>query len=133
MNFLLNIDVPDLERATTFYTAAFGLRPARQLGPDVLELLGLQVPVYLLRKAAGTTGAGTSVRDYGRHWTPVHGDIAVEDLDAALDDAVRAGARQEGEVRSAAWGRIVQVADPFGHGWCLIEFTARGYDALADG
>ena len=133
MNLLLNIDVPDLDRGEAFYTAAFGLRPARRLGPDVLELLGLPVPLYLLRKSAGTTGAGTTKREYGRHWTPVHADLAVDDLEAALERAIRAGAQQEGDVRSAAWGRIVQVGDPFGHGWCLIEFTARGYDALVDG
>ena len=22
------------------------------------------------------------------------------------------------------------LADPFGHGFCLVEFNARGYDAL---
>ncbi len=24
------------------------------------------------------------------------------------------------------------VADPFGHGLCLIEFIARGYDEIAE-
>jgi hypothetical protein len=23
------------------------------------------------------------------------------------------------------------MADPFGHGFCLIQFTERGYDAIA--
>ena len=46
--------------------------------------------------------------------------------------AERAGFVREGEVRDAAWGRIVQLADPFGHGWCLIAFSAHGYDAIAD-
>ena len=27
-------------------------------------------------------------------------------------------------------GRIVQLADPFGHGWCLLQFLGRGYDEL---
>jgi len=34
-------------------------------------------------------------------------------------------------VREAAWGRIVQLADPFGHGWCLLQFLGRGYDEIA--
>ena len=131
MKLLLNIDVPDLAQGEAFYSAAFALRPGRRLGPDVLELLGLDVPLYLLRKAAGTLGAGRAARAYGRHWTPVHGDIVVEDLDTALARAIDAGARLEGDIRAADWGRIAQVADPFGHGWCLIQFTARGYDALA--
>jgi len=27
--------------------------------------------------------------------------------------------------------RIVQQSDPFGHGWCLLEFRGRGYDEIA--
>jgi hypothetical protein len=23
------------------------------------------------------------------------------------------------------------VADPFGHGWCLLQFLGRGYDELS--
>jgi uncharacterized glyoxalase superfamily protein PhnB len=131
MKLLLNIDVPDLVVAERFYVAAFGLQPARRFGEDAVELVGAQVPVYLLHKAAGTVGAEASLRDYLRHWTPVHVDVAVEDLDASLIRAVAAGAIQEGAVREAGWGRIVQLADPFGHGWCLLQFKGRGYDEIA--
>lgn len=131
MRLLLNLDVSDLATAETFYAAAFGLRPARRLGGGVLELTGAQVPVYLLRKPAGSVGAGGSVRDYARHWTPLHVDVVVDDLDAALARALAAGAIQEGAIREAAWGRIVQLADPFGHGWCLLQFLGRGYDEIA--
>lgn len=131
MRLLLNLDVSDLATAETFYAAAFGLRPARRLGGGVLELTGAQVPVYLLRKPAGSVGAGDSVRDYARHWTPLHVDVVVDDLDAALARALAAGAIQEGAIREAAWGRIVQLADPFGHGWCLLQFLGRGYDEIA--
>jgi len=131
MKLLLNIDVPDLASAEVFYTAAFGLRAGRRFGDDGLELLGFDAPIYLLHKRSGTVGAGESRRDYERHWTPVHCDIAVDDLDAALARAIAAGAVQEGATREAAWGRIVQLADPFGHGWCLMEFLGRGYDEIA--
>jgi predicted enzyme related to lactoylglutathione lyase len=131
VQLLINIDVPDVAQAERFYTAAFGLRPSRRFGEDGLELLGAGVPVYLLRKAAGTQAAGAAVRDYARHWSPVHCDVAVDDIEAALERAVQAGARQEGGLRTAGWGRIVQLADPFGHGWCLIQFSAAGYDAIA--
>lgn len=130
MKLLLNVDVPDLAAAEAFYTAAFGLRPARRFGDDLVELLGAEVPLYLLRKDAGTASAG-SLRDYHRHWTPLHCDVVVEDLDAALAQALAAGARQDGVLREADWGRIVTVADPFGHGWCLLQFLGRGYDEIA--
>ena len=71
-------------------------------------------------------------RDYGRHWTPVHLDIAVDDLDAALARAIAAGAVAEGAPQDNPWGRIAALADPFGHGFCLIEFRGRGYDEIAD-
>ena len=130
MKQLVNIDVPDLASAEVFYARAFGLRAARRFGADVIEMLGGTAPVYLLKKAADTAGAGDSARTYERHWMPVHLDIVVDELEPALARALAAGAMQEGEVREAAWGRIVQIADPFGHGWCLLQFTGRGYDEL---
>lgn len=131
MRLLLNIDVDDLDAARRFYVEAFGLAPGRRLGKGALELLGAGVPLFLLANPAGSSAAGDSARDYRRHWTPLHVDVVVDDLDAALARARAAGAIQEGDVREVAYGRIVQLADPFGHGWCLIVFNAVGYDALA--
>lgn len=128
MKLLVNIDVPELAPAEAFYGAAFGLRIGRRFGADAVELLGADAPIYLLHKAAG---AGDSRRDYARHWTPVHCDVVVDDLDAALARAIAAGALQEGATREAVWGRIVQLSDPFGHGWCLLQFSGRGYDEIS--
>ena len=130
MKQLINIDVPDLAAAETFYGEAFGLRPGRRLGSELLEMLGGTAPLYLLQKAPDSIGAGNGMRDYQRHWMPLHVDIVVDDLEPALDRALAAGATQEGDIREAAWGRIVQLADPFGHGWCLLQFLGRGYDEL---
>lgn len=130
MNLLINLDVPDLSAAEAFYGEVFGLVRARRLGDGVLEMLGAQAPIYLLEKAAGSTGAGGSTRSYQRHWMPMHIDVVVDDLDAVLSQALAAGAQQEGEVREANWGRIVQIADPFGHGWCLLQFLGHGYDEI---
>jgi len=131
MSVLINIDVPDLGEGIAFYTAAFGLTVRRHLGDQVAELAGWPVPLFLLEKAAGTIGAGESPRSYERHWTPVHLDVVVEDIDQALKRAVAAGARLEHDVRTAQWGKIAVVADPFGHGLCLIQFLNRGYDEIA--
>ncbi|MET0272676.1 MAG: VOC family protein [Phenylobacterium sp.] len=131
MDLLVNIDVPDRAAAERFYVEAFGLTPSRRFGEAGVELTGWPVRVYLLEKAAGTVGAGADRRRYERHWSPVHLDVVVDDLDAALARAVAAGAVPETEVRTAAWGRIVVLADPFGHGVCLIQFLGRGYDEIA--
>lgn len=130
MTVLLNIDVPDVELATTFYIAAFGLTVGRRFGSDFVELLGRPAPVYLLTKQAGTLGAGGDRRRYDRHWTPLHLDVVVDDVDAAVTRAINAGATLEAAARDAPYGRIAMLADPFGHGFCLLTFSADGYDAL---
>jgi predicted enzyme related to lactoylglutathione lyase len=133
MSLLINIDVPDVETAERFYTAAFGLVAGRRFGADFVELLGWPSPVYLLAKQAGTVGAGGDLRRYERHWTPYHLDLVVDDLDTAVARAVGAGARLEAPAKDAPYGRIAMLADPFGHGFCLLQFSAQGYDALLAG
>lgn len=133
MNLLVNIDVDDLARAVRFYTEAFDLRVGRRFGPDGVELLGGDAPIYLLAKAGGSqaTPGSAQVRDYSRHWTPVHLDIVVPDIDAALKRALDAGAQLEQPVRASSWGKLALLADPFGHGFCLVQFEGRGYDEIA--
>jgi catechol 2,3-dioxygenase-like lactoylglutathione lyase family enzyme len=135
MRLLINIDVDDLDAGVRFYTSALGLTVARRFGEAGVELLGAQAPIYLLKKPPGTDpfeGAAPGARDYGRHWTPVHLDVVVDDVDAAVAQAEAAGARVEGR-SDASWGRLALLADPFGHGFCLLEFRGRGYDEIATG
>lgn len=130
---LVNIDVPDLHAAEAFYAAGFGVRPGRRFGDAAVELLGLDAPLYVLSRA-DDADAGTSRADrarHHRHCTPVHLDVAVGDLDAALARATAAGAIVEKPARDAGYGRIATLADPFGHGFCLIQFSPEGYDAVA--
>jgi predicted enzyme related to lactoylglutathione lyase len=135
MNFLVNLDVADLDAAISFYTAAFGLQPGRRFGDFGVEMLGGPTPLYLLVKEAGTAATLTTgqVRSYARHWTPVHLDFVVEDIDGAVQKAVAAGAKLERPVISQAWGKLAMMADPFGHGFCFVQFLGRGYDEIADG
>lgn len=129
---LVNVDVPNLARAAAFYEAAFGLAVSRRIGEGVVELSGLEAPLYLLEKPEGSLAApGGALRDYARHWTPVHLDVAVEDVVAARDRAVAAGAVLERDVETQPFGQIAMLSDPFGNGFCLIEFIGRGYDEPA--
>lgn len=132
-SFIVNLDVPDLAAAEDFYIRAFGLRIGRRLGPGAVELLGGPAPLYLLQNEAGSAATEDGdVRDYERHWTPLHLDWVVDDIEAALVRAVAAGATLERSVRERRWGHIAVLADPFGHGFCLIQFSAEGYDALVE-
>lgn len=133
MNVLVNIDVPDLERAERFYCDGLGFEPARRFGDDGIELCAGPAYVYLLKKPAGSRplpGADTA-RRYDRHWTPVHLDLVTTTLEAAIARACAAGAVLETPIEAHAWGRIAGFADPFGNGFCILEFTAAGYDAIA--
>jgi predicted enzyme related to lactoylglutathione lyase len=132
---LVNIDVDDLPKAAAFYVDALGLSVGRRFGRGGVELLGAEAPIYLLVKSGGSEpfpGAATA-RSYERHWTPVHLDFAVDDLEAALARAEAAGAKRESGITDHAWGRMVLLADPFGHGLCLLELNAAGYDAITTG
>jgi predicted enzyme related to lactoylglutathione lyase len=131
VKLLVNIDVDarDVARAEAFYTQAFGWRRGRTIGGAV-ELEADGVAVYLLPKPAGSVTAGQA-RRYDRHWTPVHLDIVVDDIAAARDRSLAAGAVLESDIAEAAWGKLAMFADPFGHGFCLVEFSVRGYDAIA--
>lgn len=131
---LVNIDVPDLQKAVNFYTSALDLRVGRRLGSDFVELLGADVPIYLLQRESGTSigPASGGLRHYERHWSPIHPDFIVPNLDAAVARVTSAGAVQEGYTCEAPYGRLAMFADPFGHGFCLIEFNEKGYDAIAE-
>ncbi len=133
MTFLINIDIDDLERATRFYTSAFGLKIGRRFA-FAIELLGGPAPIYLLQKPARTPAAETTqqLRTYARHWTPLHLDFVTDDIDGAVAQAVSAGARLEKPVATQKWGKLALLADPFGHGFCFVQFLGRGYDEIAE-
>jgi predicted enzyme related to lactoylglutathione lyase len=133
MDLLVNVDVDDLSKAIAFYERAIGLRAGRRLGSFAIQMLGASSPVYLLLKPGGTkpSAASEDRRRYRRHWTPVHLDVVVSEIEVAVSRAVEAGATKEGEILTHSWGRIAQMADPFGHGICFIQFLGRGYDEIA--
>lgn len=134
MDLLVNVDVNDLEKAVRFYSAAFGLHVGRRFGAFGVEMLGSSAPIYLLVKEAGTPASDTTsqVRNYERHWTPTHLDFVVEEIESAVQTAVQAGARMEKPIATHKWGKLVPMADPFGHGFCFVQFLGRGYDEITD-
>lgn len=121
-----SIDVPDVEEAVEFYAEGLGFSAVGRLWEDAFELRGAGVRVDLLERAPETeaTPSGAddeSVRSYDRHWTPVHMDLEVEDVEAAVDRAVEAGATLESGPTSFDGEVIATCSDPFGNGFCLIE------------
>lgn len=132
MQLRICIDVDDMAQAINFYTQGLGLQTGRQLKGDWTEILGASSPIDLLLNAAGTRplAAADSTRNYQRHWTPVHLDFVVDDIESAVAQLQKYGAVLEIPISDRAWGRIAGPADPFGHGLDLVEFRGRGYDEV---
>ena len=97
-------------------------------------MLGSSASIYLLVKSPGTSASDTTSqrRSYQRHWTPVHLDFVVEEIEPAVQRAVLAGARLEHPIATHKWGKLALMADPFGHGFCFVQFLGRGYDEIAE-
>ena len=131
MNLLVNIDVDDLDKATRFYCDGLGLSVGRRFD-GWIELVGAAAPIYLLPKASGTpvSPVAKQKRDYRRHWTPVHLDFVVQEISAAVRRAQAAGAVLERDVTTHDYGLLALLADPWGNGFCLLQFTGRGYDEI---
>lgn len=130
MRIVVNIDVPELTPAIDFYSSALGLKLSRIIDDDVAELKGASSVIYLLANAAGSTASGSTseTRRYSRHWTPVHIDFVVDDILKATDRAIMAGAIQESECIAWRGSKCITFSDPFGHGFCLIEFAGATYN-----
>ena len=81
----------------------------RRFGSLGVEMLGASSAIYLLVKPAGSTPSVNTheVRRYGRHWTPVHLDFVVPELEAAVCRAIAAGATNEGEIQTHNWGCLI--------------------------
>lgn len=131
MRVIVNIDVPDLGRAIDFYTRALGLHLSRTIEQDVAELGGASSAIYLLQSPAGSHPARTHpfARHYSRHWTPVHMDFVVDDVMKAAQGALEAGAIQESECVEWKGSKCITFSDPFGNGFCIIEFEGKTYGA----
>lgn len=124
MKLIINVDVPDLKPAIDFYSAALGLTHTRTLDHDTAELTGASSTIYLLQKGGGSQAVQSPpiARHYLRHWTPVHFDLVVPDVGAAAARAIAAGAKRETGHLDWRGSRCLSFSDPFGHGFCFIQF-----------
>ncbi len=115
----ISIDVPNLEDGLRFYCRVFGWQEKSRPFPTMAVLDGGNVTICIHEKAAGSHPTPTGAeRGYKRHWTPVHLDLHVPNVDEVLELAIAEGAVVE---RSFDKPKAVAFcSDPFGHGFCLI-------------
>jgi len=117
----VSIDVADIKQAITFYSKALGCEISRN-SPEISVLKADNITIYLLEKAENTNPlpSGSASRTYDRHWTPIHLDFAISDLERTLSLVKQFGGTYEGD-DSGDWGSIAYCADPFGNGFCLAK------------
>ena len=127
------IEVADLESGIRFYCEGLGLSLKRRLSLGWVELTGASLPVFLLanRPPVAALGATQATRSFARHWTPVHLDFIVADLDAVLARLVGFVGALDRPVQQREYGRMANMADPFGNGLDLIEFSGDGYESVS--
>jgi predicted enzyme related to lactoylglutathione lyase len=127
------IEVTELEPGINFYCEGLGLSLKRRLSPSWVELDGADLPIFLLcdRPAMADLGGKRVRRSFSRHWTPVHLDFVVSDLDLAVTRLTGLGATLDRPVQHREYGRMANMADPFGNGFDLIEFSGVGYDGIS--
>ena len=120
------IDVAELERGIAFYCDGLGLSLKRRLSPSWVELEGGNLPIFLLGNRSPTAQlGGTQIRrDFGRHWTPVHLDFIVRDIDAAVARLTALGAALDRFAIAGEGAVGNRVGD-------LIEFFGSGYAAVS--
>ena len=117
MEFSICIDVDDVDRAVVFYGRGLGLMVVKH-EPDWAQMKVGDQTIWIMKAPAGVQGQIT--RDYRRHWTPVHLDFTVEDIDVAVGRAIEAGGKLEGEVQHGEKGALANLSDPSGNGLDLV-------------
>jgi predicted enzyme related to lactoylglutathione lyase len=117
------VDVPDLAGGVQFYADAFGFAVVAEPYPGVAVLAAGATKITLLEKREQSRPSPNTEdrRRYRRHWTPVHLDFHVDDVKASLERAVAAGAVAEQTFDTPGFGPAAFCADPFGHGFCLLQ------------
>jgi catechol 2,3-dioxygenase-like lactoylglutathione lyase family enzyme len=112
--FRVIVPVSDIDRAAAFYT-------------EVLALEGQRVsPGRHYFDCGGTILACFDPRadtdDFDAQPNPDHLYFAVDDLEACLDRARRAGCEDLGEIATRPWGeRSFYGRDPFGNPICFVD------------
>ncbi len=121
-----HMTVRDAQRAIEFYKQAFGAKErgvmkradgkvmhAELMIGDSIVMMADEFPEYGSMSPLANGGSSMALHIY------------VDDVDAAFDKAVKAGANVEMPVSDMFWGdRYGKLADPFGHKWSIATHKA---------
>src|SRR5258708_6968705 len=102
------IDVDDVARAVRFYAEGIGLSVVKAEQEWAQLKIGDQT-IWIMKISAGN--AGSISRNYSRHWTPVHVDFHVDDIDRTIERAIAAGGKLEARPKPS----LANLVDPSGN------------------
>jgi PhnB protein len=121
-----NLVVSDGAKAIDFYTKAFGAEEVMRMpgprGGIIHAELRIGDSMVMLGEEMPDMGA-KSPKAYGG--SPVSFYVYVQNVDAAWERAVKAGAKPVMPLADMFWGdRTGRLEDPFGHHWSLAQHVA---------
>ncbi len=123
MRLEICIDVDDVDRAVDFYGRGLGLEIPQHEKEWAKAVLDEQV-FWTMKIAPGPDGAIS--RDYRRHWTPVHLDFHVDDLDAVVQRLLAAGGKLDREIQRKPDGSaLANLSDPSGNGIDVVQLAKK--------
>lgn len=101
--------VDDIEATVVFYEKAFGLQRKMLHAGEYAEMDTGATKLAFVPRTAAKTVVGTSIQDAGLSNDPPPAEIAfvTDDVQAAFDKAVAAGARRVSEPAKKPWGQVV--------------------------
>lgn len=140
MKTQLFVEAPKANDAVLFYKAAFGAeevnrvsQPKRKADQELPLVISAEI------KLAGTTIIVSDLSDYSS--APIKSGtgsvfcLETDDIDGAVEKAVKAGAVKEGEVAEAegacCGGRVGKVKDPYGNFWMICSPAVKKDDGAA--
>ncbi len=118
MEFAICIDVDDVARAVDFYGRGLGLTVVEQ-HPEWAKVMSNEQTFWIMKTLSGPSGQIS--RDFRRHWTPVHLDFVVDDIDSVVQRALENGGQLDREIQRGERGDLANLSDPAGNGVDLFR------------
>jgi hypothetical protein len=110
-----------------------GMRPTDRHASAGVDGMGHKLSAWLACSPYGAQrNAGTAVPRGKAAPDCAFGSIRATDGSSPPSHRSRAS-KQKPAIKLREYGRIAGMADPFGNGFDLIEFSGAGYDAVARG
>jgi len=116
------IDVPEMDKAIQFYVNALGCKCVKK-GSDYSELATDDLAIYLSQKNSVSNPKVNEISERAhKQQPPVNLDFVVSDIDRCVSAVQDHGGIKEGD-NSGDWGAIAFCSDPFGNGFCVLQYA----------